>query len=186
MAVPQIIHVAVPPWLSQGGKASFPLILSFLTRESLTVLPQYGQPPPTRNSNGMTALQAAFFKLPQSTTSERGSAPYVSSSWVTRESLTKWCSWASRDYALRKICDEWFFGASVTFGAPVRRSPMAGLNGWGGFPLCSSWVSREALTQAHQWAHNDSELQTVMEDWFFGKTEGSADMHILFTYELYR
>lgn len=136
------------------------------------------------DGNGQTLWEAWFFKRDISTTSQRGPWP-LAPVWITEDSLMKDMRWASRDYALRKISDDWFFGASSTFGQPVERSLMVGVNGWGGWPLLSDLVSKEALTPNHRWGNADTELQTDTEDWFFGKTAGSEDMSILYTYGAY-
>ena len=174
-----------PLWLSQGGKGSFPLSVRNVTRAALTRAHRWGAPRDVRDGNGQTFWDKWFFKLDQSGTAGRGPNP-LRSRWITRASLTKDHRWASRDYAARKIADEWFFAASGPFGRPVERVRIPNLNGWGSFPLRSRWVTRAALTRAHRFGNDDTQLSTVMEDWFFGRTVGSEDMHILLTLGLYR
>lgn len=170
----------VPLWLSQGGKGSYPLYSYLVRRDALVRNHRWGATRPDRDGNYQTPWEEWFFKLPQSSTSERGSFP-VRTTWARREALAKSPRWASRDYALRKIADDWFFGASSTFGRPIERNQFYGLAGWGGWPLRSRLVTRVALTREHRHGNDNPELSELQADWFFGRTVGSEDMHIRYT-----
>lgn len=177
----------IPAWLNSGtGVASAPLLLGLVTREALTPVHYFGMPLLVVTGNNQTVWEAAFFKLLPSDTSQRGDLP-IAVLWVTRESLTRQQGYANRDYALRKVCDDWFLGASSTFGRPVERSRLqqttadiGGVLGWGSFPVLHDRVTRESLTPNHAWANDDTTLRTKMLDWFLGRTAGSADVHILY------
>ena len=181
-------------YLSQDGKGAFPFAQgqSRITRASLGRSLTYGSARPAMDGNNLNFAGKFFFRLSQSGTSGRGSGSLFTGSGqllnqrVTRESLVRQQGWASRDYALRKVMDDWFFAASPPFGRPVIRArtlqdaiaDTGGILGWG---FRSPLVTRESLTRDLHYANGGTTLQTKMEDWFFGKTTGSADIHILYT-----
>ena len=179
-----LVTAPLPNSLSQGGKGST-LRSTFVNVAALTRVHQWACPRLDTNGNGHTFWEGWFFKLQQPITTGRGRLP-LAARLTTADALHKAVFWASRDYALRKIFDDWYFNASSPFGRPVQRSPLQsgdgnGVSGWGSFPLLSRWTTVASLTRDLHYANGGTALQTKMEDWFLGKTAGSADMHILYT-----
>lgn len=173
---------AIPFRLSQqAGRGSSPVRLGLFTREILSGRPlQYSTQRLTVDGNESDVWSALFFKREGSDTAERGDLPFRSV-WVTAASLTRLQPWASRDYGLRKVMDDWFLGASSTPGNVLERWRPDGLNSWGGWVVRSPLATVGSLTPNHQWANGGTKLQEVLEDWHFGKTAGSPDMHIMYT-----
>jgi len=149
---------------------------------------RYAMPATEGNGNDLTFWQEWFFKPPISTTWDRGNDPFTSP-YATVETLRKDIHWGSRDWSLRKVTTDWWFGASGTYGIPTDRwRPMTpgGLSGWGSWTVRSACISVGALLPNLRWANDDTTLQTKAENWFFGRTTGSTDMHILYTRKPYR
>lgn len=176
------------PFALQTGVAST-LRLSFVKAAGVMHFPFYGGGRLSRDGNGMTMWEAAFFRLPVSDTLARGGWP-LQSLLVTPELPRKAVTYASRDYALRKVMDDWFFGASSTFGRPVERArtlqdSAAGTGGILGWGHRSVWTTVASLIPNHRFGNDDTTIKTKMEGWFFGKTEGSPDVHVLYTLGYY-
>lgn len=169
----------IPFRLSQyNGRGSTPLRLGLYTQTLLTRRPlKYSTQDLGENEAGSNLWEAGFFKGEWSDTHYFGDLPYRSV-WVTTAALTRLQRWASRDYALRKVMDDWFLGTPGTWGNVVERWRPDGLNSWGGR---SVWTTRPSLTPPLGWANADTLLQEKFEDWFFGRTAGSPDMHIMYT-----
>lgn len=173
---------------AQGGVASAPLYLRMLRKEALLPSFSWAVPLLPRDGNGMTFWEVTFFRLPPSDTFRRGDSPVVSR-WVTAEALRKVMRYASRDYSLRAVATNWFLGASSTFGRPVQRARplcdsvanIGGVVGWGSFPVLSRWTTWPSLATDLHWVEGGTTLRNKMLDWFFGRTTGSTDLHILYT-----
>lgn len=173
----------LPDWLTNGGQGSFP-INDDVPVEALALWVGWAVPYPDVNGNGMTVWQSWWFKLPVYSATNAGRYLY-DSDFVTPEALTKDVRWGSRDYALRKVADDWFFGASSTFGTIVERVRIPVLNGWGGGAFAADLVTPDSLVREHRHGNDDGRLKEVMEDWFFGRTAGSPDLHIVLTRRRY-
>lgn len=188
----------LPLWLREGGKGSAPLQSRLVTVSGL--LRARGAGRVGRDEDIGAILQKWFFKLAPPTTTARGDNP-LRSTWTTAEGLRRGHRWASWDYSLRKVMDDWFFGASSTYGETVKRSPLQ-IGGWGG-QLRLQFITRKALTKEHRFGTANLEtpvdiaglfylpatfgayLKMLLEDWFFGRTPRSETMHILFTRRYY-
>lgn len=175
---PRIISFALS---QQAGRGSSPVRLGLFCTTLLIRRPlHYSSQKLTVDGNESNVWEAGFFKRDGSDTNGRGDKPHHST-WVTATSLTRLQQWACRDYALRKGMDDWFFGASSTFGDIVERWRPPGLSGWGSWVIRSTLTTTYSLIPSHRWANAGTKLQETMEDWCFGKTVGSPDMHIMYT-----
>lgn len=188
----------LPLWLREGGKGSAPLRSGVVSIASL--LCTRGRERFSRDDDIGAILKRWFFKPAPPLTTARGDN--LQSLWVTAEALRRGQRWASQDYSLRKIMDDWFFGASSTYGNVIERSSLQ-VNSWGG-PLQLRLITREALTKEHRFglanlvtpvdhaglfyvpAAYGAYLQMLLEDWFFGRTPRSETVHILFTRRNYQ